>query len=116
MKNGMIIKGLLVGGTLLSLSAGISEAWSMMSLTSRCKENFIGRVHSVKNSQAPLSSLPKVDVEFTTIQTEDGNTEKDSQSRTITVVRDGPHKYEVGQVYDVGLNQGYVCRMVRQRS
>ncbi len=116
MKGNSVIKSLLIGGSILTSSLGISEAFATMTLAARCKENFIGRVHSVTDLQTPLSSLAKVTVEFTVQDRDDSNTEKDSLVRSITVLRDGPNKFEEGQVYDVGLNQGFVCRMQRLES
>lgn len=111
MKKGSVITSLLIGGVLLLQS---ESAVATMSLAIRCRENFVGLVISVKKPQTPLSSLPKVNVEFQ-LQT-DGDSEKDSQNKTISVAEGGPHKFEVGQVYDVGLNQGFVCRLQRHSS
>lgn len=109
MKKGIIINSLLIGGTLLTLSVTVKPALAMMNLAARCKDNFNGRVISVNDSQTPLSRLPKIDVEFEV----ESASEKDSQTRTISIVKNGPHKFEVGEDYQVGLNQGFVCRIER---
>lgn len=93
----------------MSLSLEVKQAFATINLAARCKDNFKGLVSSVTDSQTPLSSLQKIDVEFTV----DDASEKDSSKRSISIVKNGPHKFEVGQRYDVGLNQGYVCRLNR---
>lgn len=109
MKKGIIINSLLIGGTLLTLSVTMKPALAMMNLAARCKDNFYGRVISINDSQTPLSTLPKIDVKFEV----ESDSEKDSQTRTISIVKNGPHKLEVGKDYEVGLNQGFVCRIER---
>ena len=63
-----------------------------------------------------LSALAKVQVEFQIEDSENVSNSKDSYRKQITVLRDGPHKYQIGQKYDVGLNNGFVCRMERLKS
>jgi len=115
-KNGIVIKSLLIAGTIITTSLGSGEALATMNLATRCEENFIGHVLSVKNSQTPLSALAKVQVEFQIEDSEDVSNSKDSYQKQITALRDGPHKYQIGQKYDVGLNNGFVCRMERLKS
>jgi len=113
MKKGRVIKSLLIATSVIALSDVMKPALGTLNLAARCKENFIGQVISIQDSQTPLSSFPKIDVEFAI----DGDaSEKESRKRKITIVRDGPHKFEVGQNYDVGLNQGFICRLERRRS
>ena len=118
MKKGFVIKSLVIAGTIITISFGTSEALATMNLATRCEDNFVGQVFSVTDSQAPLSfALAKVQVEFTIVNEQDeDNAEKDSQRRSISVVKGGPHQFEIGQRYDVGLNNGFVCRMNRHRS
>lgn len=116
MRNGIVIKSFVIAGTIITTSFGTSVALATMNLTTRCEENFIGQVSSVSDSQTPLSALAKVQVEFNVEKQDEDNAEKDSQQRSISVLRGGPHKYEIGQRYDVGLNNGFVCRMNRLRS
>ena len=114
MKKGRVIKSLLIATSVVVLSDMMKPAFGTLNLAARCKENFIGQVISIEKSQAPLSSFPKIDVEFAVDS--DEASEKDSRKRKISVVRDGPHKFEIGQIYNVGLNQGFICRLERRRS
>ncbi len=116
MKDGIVIKSLLIATAVITTSLGSSVALATMKLTTRCEDNFVGQVHSVKESQAPLSALAKVQVEFRIEESNDESALKDSKLKTITVLRDGPHKYQIGQKYNVGLNNGFVCRMERLES
>ncbi len=116
MKNGIVIKSLLIAATITTVSLGSSVALATMKLTTRCEDNFVGQVQSVQDSQAPLSALAKVQVEFRIEESNDDSALKDSKLKTITVLKDGPHKYQIGQKYSVGLNNGFVCHMERLKS
>jgi len=81
-------------------------------LNNVCPQKFIGKVVDVVNRGAPLSSpmLEKVHIVFSVLKAERGEFQSQYE---IDVLKFGPTRFEKDQVYDLELNQGYLCSVMK---
>jgi len=81
-------------------------------LSNVCPQKFIGKVVDVVNRGAPLSSpmLEKVHVVFSVLKSERGEFRSQQE---VDVLKFGPTRFEKDQVYDLELNQGYLCSAMK---
>jgi len=72
-------------------------------MTSNCPDKFVGKVIRIRDSKAPSlsNSLKRLDISFEELQTK--------TSKTITILKYGPTRFNKGETYNVATNQGLIC-------
>lgn len=97
---------------ILSMTQALAVTQDPELFTKECPEKFSGKVIDLSSLGAPLSSpmLEKIRVVFSVLQTERGTSR---ETYSLDVLKFGPTQFEKGATYDLEMNQGFICSVLK---